>query len=169
MIRRVVTALLLAFAVFSLGFFAGKETERARASGRSAPASSRTMPRQLVATWFHETKRCEKCLLIEQYGREAIVDGYPADIPSGRVVWRVLDMDLPENRTYREHYGLTGSSLILADFHDGVEADFTNVRRVWDLTDDRETFLATVREAADFYMDDDAAADDDEDADDEGA
>jgi hypothetical protein len=155
-LRKTLTVLLTVFAVFTLGYLAGQEVERGRVAAAIDPDQALPQrPRQLVATYFHETKRCVKCNTIEAYARDAVLAGYPELVSNQRVVWRVLNMDAPENRDLARRYELTGASVVLSDRVEGKEEDYAVLPRVWDLTDDKDGFLAYVRSEAEFYLEED--------------
>jgi hypothetical protein len=173
-VKRILTVLLFAFVVFSLGYLFGKEAGIASVpppagggfagagagadvpagtapgpapgtSGEADPAPPAPPRHQVVAYYFHATKRCEKCNTIEAYSHEAITQGFPERVASGEIRWEVVDMDQPWNQHFVQRYELTNANLVLSDRWDGEERDFTVCRRTWDLTGDKEAFLAYVK------------------------
>jgi len=168
-LRRVITWLLLTFVIFTLGFAVGKEVgvRRALASlpsqvarqpsaavGESAPAN------QIAAWYFHGTKRCKKCNTIEAYAKEALETSFAGQLADGTISWQTANMDDVWNDDAVRRYGLVRSSFVLVDVRDGVEHDYSVLNRAWELTDDKETFLAFVESELEMILD--AWAEDDE-------
>lgn len=109
---------------------------------RIAPAA----PRALVVTYFVMNVRCPTCLAIEARSREAVLEGFPREVASGRVAFRVLNLDLPENAHYADDYRLVTKSVIVAEFVREREARWKNLGDVWRLAHGpKAAFLAYVR------------------------
>ena len=175
--RRITTGFLLTFVVFTAGYAIGKEVGVRRALDRMPPAPSPTTagvhasetPRhQLVVWYFHATKRCKKCNTIEAFAKETIEKRFAAQLATGEISWQVANMDDIWNQDAVQRYGLLRSSLVLADMVDGSEQDFAVLDQVWDLTDDKETFLAHVESEVELVIDEweDAQAGDSEESED---
>ncbi len=138
--KRIVTGALLLFVAASLGFVVFRKAD-ATGTGAASPAvEANAIPRKLVATYFHGTKRCNTCRAIESMAKEAIETGFPEALMSGVLEWREVNTDEPADDHYYADYGLTGSSLVLVDFRDGRPARFKVLGKVWDLVADRPAF-----------------------------
>ena len=72
-------------------------------------------------------------------------------------------MDEPWNQHFIQRYGLTTSSLVLADVLDGEDQDHALLHRTWDLVGDKQAFQAYVQGSIEMYLDvEDDAGDEDE-------
>jgi len=160
--RRTTTGLLLTFVVFTAGYAIGKEVGVRRALDRMPAAppltaagthGSEATRHQLVVWYFHATKRCKKCNTIEAFAKEAIETRFADRLATGEISWQVANMDDIWNQDAVQRYGLLRSSLVLADMVDGIEQDFAVLDQVWDLTDDKETFLAHVESEVELVID----------------
>lgn len=160
--RRITTGFLLTFVVFTAGYAIGKEVGARRAMDRMPVASvhptegvagSEAPRRQLVVWYFHATKRCKKCNTIEAFAKETIETRFADKVTTGEVSWQVANMDDIWNQGAVQRYGLLRSSLVLVDMLDGSEQDFDVLDQVWDLTDDKETFLAHVESEVEIVID----------------
>lgn len=154
-IRGLVKGVLLAFVVFTLGYAVGKEVgvrralahrpaapaAEAQAAQAPAPGEAPSPRRQLVARYYHATKRCVTCNTIEAYAKEALETRFAGDLAAGLIVWEVANMDDVWNADAVRRYGLVRSSLVFLDVEDGAEKDFTVLDRAWDLVGDKGRFF----------------------------
>ena len=60
--------------------------------GEAKPATP-----QVVACYFHGTVRCASCLAIETRAGEVITNRFRAEMALGRLVFKSLNYDKPEN------------------------------------------------------------------------
>jgi len=166
--RKVLTGALLAFVAVSVGFLILKET-RGTASdvpGGPAPAVAagdmrgahaaatevRPAPRKLVAYYFHLNKRCNTCRTIERQAKDALETSFPEDLMSGRLEWRIANLDDPENDHYYKDFQLTGSALVLVDLVDGKPSRVKTLQKTWDLFADEPAFSAYVRDETKAWL-----------------
>lgn len=167
-LRKVATWLLLVFVIFTCGFAVGKEVgvrtalEGVRATETTPQAATGLPAKRIVAWYFHSTKRCKTCNTIEAYAKESLDTRFKDALERGVLTWKTANMDDAWNAEAVERYGLMRSSLVLADMRGGEENDYVVLKRVWDLTDDKETFAAYVASAVDMIFAEWAEADDDE-------
>jgi hypothetical protein len=106
------------------------------ASGATPPSSLR-----VIATYFHNTARCVTCRSIEQRSRDTIQTAFAAEIASGRLVWRTLNMEEKENEHYAIDYGLPYASLVLAEMDGEREVRFKVLDQTWDLVHKKQPLL----------------------------
>ena len=80
-IRTVVTILLILFVAASVAvmIFRGAGKDVVNTPGAGSGKSDR-----LVAYYFHGNVRCQTCRTIEAYAEEAIKNGYPEQMASGK-------------------------------------------------------------------------------------
>lgn len=113
-------------------------------SGRSAPAAVPKPPAarrgKLVVSYLHNTTRCFSCIQIEDYTSWAVHQDFAMEIADGRLEWRVLNVDEPENAHFTKDYQLYTKSVILSWVEDGRETRWKNLERVWKLLDDQKQF-----------------------------
>jgi len=94
----------------------------------------------LVVTYFHTTFRCPTCHKIEEYAKDAVSSNFENEIKSGKLVWRVTNVDNPENRHFIKDYQLYTKSLIVSEMKDGKEVRWKNLQNVWTLIRDKAKF-----------------------------
>ena len=161
--RSVVTVLLLLFVACSVAYMGIKEMRagRGRAS-QAANTESRSTPAQspaegysgtdagatVIAYYFHGDKRCPTCMKLEAYAKEALEADFRDEFDSGRLEWRVVNVDRPENEHFIKDFQLVTKSLVLVDMHNGEQAQWRNLERIWDLVHDKSAYLKYVCENA---------------------
>ena len=129
-----------------------KTCRRALASGADQPGESQTASdiasgttppssHRVIATYFHNTARCVTCRSIEQRSRDTIQTAFAAEIASGRLVWRALNMEEKENEHYAIDYDLPYASLVLAEMDGEREVRFKVLDQTWDLVHKKQPLL----------------------------
>ncbi len=127
------------------------------ASGASTPAETapKAQVNKIIAYYFHTTYRCETCQRIEAYSKEAVDSGFARELAAGKLEFRPVNVQLPENRHFIQDYQLSTKSLVLVRTKDGNQLEWTNLSRVWELTGDHEAFLGYVQQGIRSYLDKD--------------
>ena len=175
-LRIIATAVLLAFVAVSVIFIVLKEKRHEAPAGggqsggagqvAQAPATAPTgaggtqaaatidkntgnvhaMKNGVIAYYFHGTRRCPTCRKLEAYTQEAIASGFAHDLKDEKLVWRVVNVDLPDNEHYVRDYSLTTKSVVLVAVDDGKEGRWKDLSRIWDLVGDKAAFLNYVQD-----------------------
>lgn len=139
---RVLSSLLaIVFAALALPAPCVAGNDSPVATGKVAPG----VDRRVVAYYFHGNFRCATCRTIEAYSEEAVTEGFVGEIGSGRLAWRVVNIDEPENKHFVQDFQLVSKSLVLVEYRDGKVGRFENLKLVWQLVGDKEAFLDYVR------------------------
>jgi hypothetical protein len=87
---------------------------------------------QVIAYYFHGTVRCETCLSIEKQAHELMNTRFAADVASGRLVFKPVNYDQPENAHFSQDYKLPCPSLVLVRQKDGKDQDWKLLGQTWD-------------------------------------
>lgn len=95
------------------------------------------------AVYFHRTLRCPSCLDMEKFTAEA-VGRFPAERETGRLQWRIIDLDGEGNQHFEQDYALEFNSVVLVRRANGREIAWTNLPSVWPLVGDRSNFISYV-------------------------
>ncbi len=117
----------------------------------SAPTMLRT--ERIVAYYFHGTTRCPKCVQLETLTREAIESGFAAQLSDGRLEWRAVDYDLPENGHYRHDFRLAGPCLVVARVRADRPIEWRRLPDVWDDLGDWPKFFEYVQRQVQEFLD----------------
>lgn len=99
----------------------------------------------VIVYYFHNQIRCESCLTIERYAKQAVEDGFAERLRDGTLQWRVHDLDLEESRPFREQFQISTTALIVSAMEDGRPASWKNLDDVWIHVQDPEALSEYVR------------------------
>lgn len=107
---------LLIFVWISIGFAVGREFPR---QGAVAPAPDGPAHAggpvlksdRAVVYYFHGTKRCEGCNLVEQYAREVIASDFAGPAGRGELEWQSLDYT--QERELAQRYQVAGNMIVV--------------------------------------------------------
>jgi hypothetical protein len=120
---------------------------RVTAEGPTAAAASLGAVAKdgVVAFYFHGNVRCATCRKIEAYADEAIAQGFAAELASGRLAWRVVNIDDAGNKHFIQDFQLVTRSVVLAEYRNGTAVRWQNLDKVWQLVRDKEGFVSYVQ------------------------
>jgi hypothetical protein len=79
------------------------------------------------------TYRCPSCHYIEETTRAALNENFSEQLKSGRMVFKMLNIEEPANEHFVKDYSLYTKSVVLSDQKDGKETRWTNLDKVWQL------------------------------------
>lgn len=126
------------------------QSEKARAESPATPAVQAGESR-VIAYYFHVTARCVTCRTIESYSREVIEQRLGGEIANGRLQFKLVNLQLPENRHFVKDYQLFTKSLVLVRFEKGRQAEFKVLNDTWELVGDKPAMQGYVeRETREF-------------------
>jgi len=81
--------------------------------------------------YFHATQRCVTCLCFEEHINTVMERYFQDALQSGRLTYRVLDVQKSENKELARKYGAVGSQLFINVIKDGVD-NITDIQEIWD-------------------------------------
>jgi len=139
-------AVVLAGIAFSVPCAADDDFQTTTAVPSQAPEV------EVVAYYFHGNLRCRTCRTIEAYSEEGIRSEFADELASGRLVWRVVNVEEPENEHFANDFELVTRSLVLAEYQDGEVTRWENLKQVWQLVRDKERFLDYVRKSTREFL-----------------
>ena len=151
-VKRIVTAALLAFVAASIVFMVA-QGERGGEAGSAAlvPAGGAGEPAYVVA-YFHGNKRCNTCLTIEKYARNTVEEAFADELTSGRVAWRVLNYEEPENASFARDHEIAFQTLVVFEM-DGTEPGrWKKLDKVWDEVGSEFSFYEYVQSEIRAFM-----------------
>lgn len=141
-VKNAIRACLLLFVAGSLVYTMLREPAP-RGDAGIAPAAA--VDPEVVVYFFYNDIRCESCLRIEAYAKEALDAHFADELASGRIVWRPLSMEAPENQHYLTDYGLFSKSVVLVEMERGEQLRWKNLEEIWDLVYDKPAYLEYIR------------------------
>ena len=163
--KAIVTAVLLVFVLAAVAWLvydavrkgddaaaaAGPEASVAPAAEAAASEAGVEAP-QVVAYYFHRTKRCPTCMKIERYTQEAIERSFAGELEAGVLAFRILNLDEPENERFLEAFELSVQAVVLSEPGEGAPRRWKDLTKVWDLVGDKAAFLAYVRQETQAFL-----------------
>lgn len=77
---------------------------------------------------FHSTNRCMTCKAIEANAKYTLDTYFANELKSGKIVFKIVNVDKAENEKFAEKFEATGTALFLNVIKDGKEkqVDLTN-------------------------------------------
>jgi hypothetical protein len=147
--RKLIPIALFFLTVATLGaIYVHSEKARTASPGASQPQTTDT---KVIAYYFHVTVRCTTCRTIESYSREVVEQRFGADIAKGRLEYKLVNLQLPENRHFVKDYQLFTKSLVLVRFDKGRQTEYKVLNDTWELVGDKSAMQAYVeREVRDY-------------------
>ena len=109
---------------------------------------------QVVVTYFHTTFRCPTCHRLEEYAHETVETAFARELEQGKVAFRVINVDDPENQHFIKDYKLYTKSLIVSEWKEGKEVRWKNLSDIWKLVRNREQYEQYVRSEIEDYLKD---------------
>lgn len=121
-------------------------------SPTAAPDAPPAASRAVAVTYFHTTARCATCRKIEALSEEAIRTGFSQELKDGKVLWKVVNTDEPDNRHFLEDYQLYTKSLVVVETAGGRQLRWKNLARIWQLVRDDAAFRQYVQDEVRGYL-----------------
>jgi len=118
--------------------------DRALATALGVPSDTRC----LFVCLFHGRETCEACETMEKLCRQTIETDFGPQTGEGRLAFRVIQYDTPDNRAIKERLGLFASTVGLVR-HDPGKPQVVRMltESVWSLWTDDAAFVRMLRES----------------------
>ena len=129
--KKLIVILLTAVAVISVSFSAFAAEDKSAA--------------KVTAYYFHGTARCPTCYKLEQYSKEAIESNFKDALASGKLEFKVINVEDKGNEHYGNDYQLYTKSLVLSLVKDGKEAKWKNLDKIWEYVGNKQKFIGYVK------------------------
>jgi len=100
---------------------------------------------KVIAYYFHGTFRCPTCHKLEQYSKEAIETNFKDALTSGKLEFKVINVEDKGNEHYASDYQLYTKSLILSLVKDGKEIKSKNLDKIWEYVGNKQRFIDYVK------------------------
>jgi len=129
----------------------GNMTTKKPAEAKEDSDAKETPADKLEVYYFHATARCYSCRTIGQYVKETMEGKYAEQLKNGKIDYREINVDLPENKDIALKYQASGSSLFINRIiggEDNIESD-TNV---WRLLSDEAGFKSYLEKKINSYL-----------------
>jgi len=145
-LKKLIVILLAAVAVISTNFSAfdaeGGTPIHPIESGVAGEHRSSGM---VIAYYFHGIMRCPTCHKLEQYSKEAIEANFKDALASGKLEFKVVNVEDKGNEHYGNDYQLYTKSLILSLVKDGKQIKWINLDKIWEYVGNKQRFIDYVK------------------------
>ncbi len=101
--------------------------------------------------YFHGTLRCPSCVALERYSRETVEEYFADELAEGKIVFREINVELPENKEVAEKFAARGSSLFtnaIYDDKDHIEEEVS----IWRFIGDEVRFKENLKNKIDSHF-----------------
>jgi len=126
-LKKLIVIFLAAVAVISASF--------------SAFATEDKSSGKVIAYYFHGAMRCPTCHKLEQYSKEAVEANFKDALSSGKLEFKVVNIEEKNNEHYVNDYQLVTKSLVLSLIKDGKELKSKNLPKIWEYVRDKQEFF----------------------------
>jgi hypothetical protein len=114
-------------------------------------AADKPSTEKVYAYYFHSLMRCPTCYKLEQYSKEAIENNFKSELASGKLEFKVVNIDEKVNAHFVDDYQLYTKALVLSLTKDGKEIKSKNLNRIWELVGNKDKFTEYIKvELANF-------------------
>lgn len=118
-----------------------------------AVAATSAPTHQIVVSYFHGDVRCATCRKIEAYSREAVEKTFAQELASGRLAFKSVNIDRPENEHFIHDYSLVTRSLVVTEESGGKVLRWNNLDKIWELVrGDQQVFTDYVAASVRAYL-----------------
>ncbi|HNR31901.1 MAG TPA: nitrophenyl compound nitroreductase subunit ArsF family protein [Candidatus Hydrogenedentes bacterium] len=152
-LKAVVTVVLLAFVVGSVGYMVARDARSTDETARERPdaiAANASQAEDALADatahaspvrhvyYFHRTQRCSTCLGIESHTEAVLRDRFAPELGQGALTWAPCNVDEPRHEHFVRDFELLFSGVIIAEEQDGKILRWKNLEDVWKLAHEPE-------------------------------
>jgi len=122
-------------------------------AGEGIAEDSETNKKASVAVYyFHGNFRCANCRNLEQYSKEAIEKHFKDELVSGKVVFKVINVEEKGNEHFVNDYQLYTKSLVISLVKTGKEVKSKNLAKIWEYLKNKPKFYQYIKEEIDTYL-----------------
>ena len=101
---------------------------------------------------FHATQRCTTCIAIGKLAGATVNEYFQNELQSGKIEFREINIDLPENKELAQKFQASGSALFINAIYDGQD-HISEDATVWRLTTNEAQFKSYLKTKIDTLLD----------------
>ena len=102
--------------------------------------------------YFYGNVRCPICRKFESFSDEALREEFSEALNNGRLEWRMVNVEEPDNKHFISDYQLYSKSLVVVKIQGGKQTDWKNLNRIWKLVRNKGAFIKYVQDEVNNYM-----------------
>ena len=153
--KSILALILLVFIIVSIAYMVGKERHNTPPSivvDNNAVKEDINTKSQLIVYYLHGGRRCPTCYKLETYAKESLQTYFAAELDSNEIVWKVVNIDEPQNEHYIKDYKLVTKSIILSAMVDDKEVEWKNLDQIWQKVRNKEGYLQYIRDGIKQFL-----------------
>ena len=100
---------------------------------------------------FHATQRCISCITIGEFAKETVDEYFQSELKAGKIEFREINIDLPENRSLAQKFQASGSALFINAIRNGQD-DINEDVQVWRLVQNEAQFKSYLKGRLDILL-----------------
>ena len=93
---------------------------------------------KVIVYYLHGNRRCATCMKFESFSKEALEGAFAESLKDGRLEWRAVNVDEPDNGHFVGDYQLYSKSIVVVKMRDGEQVEWKNLKRIWELVRDKQ-------------------------------
>ena len=110
------------------------------------------LPDRVELIYFHGDNRCPIDKDIEQLASEYVKILFSKQIKQGKFNFSVINFETEENKHYEDEFELLAQALILIEYENNKITKWTELDKVWELTDDPVGFSEYIKTSVNKYL-----------------
>jgi len=134
-------ALVFAIGLVYMSFNTNEAASEQKSSEKTAQVQNSKPAEKIQVFLFHATQRCSSCIAIGKFAKETVEQKFPEEIKSGKIEFREINIDLPENKEVATKFKAAGSSLFINPIIDGKD-NIKEDTQVWRLVSNEQGFIS---------------------------
>ena len=115
------------------------------------PQASTNGTNVVEVVYFHRTQRCYSCRYAGDTTKYAVKTYFANELASGKLVFKMVDVQNKANASIVERYGAYGSSLFINEIVDGID-HIESVTDIWLLIGKDEAFVNLVKSEIEKHL-----------------
>jgi len=120
--------------------------------GTSIASADSSIQDQVIVYQFHRRFRCTSCYDLEALIQNTLDTHYPEDLKSGKLIFRVIDLDAEGNEHFPTDYDFFYNTVIVVDVKGGKDSRFKNLVKLWEIYEDKESASDFLRTEVEEYL-----------------
>ena len=100
---------------------------------------------------FHATQRCTTCIAIGRLAGATVNEYFQNELQSGKIEFREINIDLPENKELAQKFQASGSALFINVIYDGQD-HISEDATVWRLATNETQFKSYLKDKIDNLL-----------------
>lgn len=137
--NKIVAGLLIALGIIIVLWVISSSSPKFEMASVVQKQSQKQSADKIEVFLFHPTRRCVTCIAIGKMAGETVNEYFRPELRDGKVEFREINIDLPENSELAEKFQASGSSLFINAISNGKDNIVEDIN-VWRLTQNEIQF-----------------------------